>query len=124
MAAGHGWAMSIPSGDGASPLEWNLDAPTTSAVNLALVCNNPPDRPVQGTRVEAEDCYPADRTPLVIRGIELRLEENMAPAGAIDGGTALASGPHSGERTMQYSASDLESGVAKVEAVIGDTVAT
>lgn len=121
-SAGHGFSLSIPSGDGASPLDWSLYAPTTSAINLALVCNDPPDRPVPGTRVAAEDCYPADRTPLVIRGIELRLEENTAPAASIDGGTVLASGPQSGERTMQFTASDLESGVEKVEAVIGDTV--
>jgi hypothetical protein len=121
-SAGHGYALAIPPGAEALPREWDLYAPTTTAVQLALVCNDPPDRPVLATRLAGEDCYPADALPFEMRGIEVRLEENAAPAAAIDGGTALASGPQAGERTLQFSATDLESGVEKVEAVIGDTV--
>ncbi len=99
-----------------------LDPATTAGVQLALTCNIPPGRPAPVARVGAEDCYPADSEPLEVNGIEVRLEENVAPTAKIEGGTALASGPQAGERTMQFSAKDLESGVAKAEVVIGDTV--
>jgi hypothetical protein len=103
-----------------APPELQMDPVTTTAVQLALMCDSPPDRP-RLTRA-ALDCYPANNVPLELRGLEARLEENTAPAAAIEGGTALVSGPLAGERAMQFSAKDVESGVERVEAVIGDTV--
>ena len=60
--------------------------------------------------------------PLEVRGTEVRLEEDTSPAAEVVGGTALAGGPQAGERTLQFIATDLESGVERIEAVIGDTV--
>jgi hypothetical protein len=59
---------------------------------------------------------------LDIRGAEATLEENIAPAASIEGGTVLATGPQSGIKTLAYSATDRESGIARVSAMAGRTV--
>lgn len=67
-------------------------------------------------------CTPSSRTLLDIRGAEVTLEENVAPTGTIEGGDLLAGGPQAGARALGYTANDLESGVARVSAVVGTTV--
>ena len=52
-----------------------------------------------------------------------QLREDVAPAGLATGGTLLGELPVSGVRTLDYSVSDEESGVAKIEVLIADKVA-
>jgi hypothetical protein len=69
-----------------------------------------------------DPCIPAARVPLLIRGMELTLSEDIPPTVLSLGGDLVDSGPQSGARTLTYSASDPESGLAKVEALLDDTV--
>jgi hypothetical protein len=67
-------------------------------------------------------CYFDSATPLRARGIEVELYEEAPPTGAIDAGTLLAEGVQSGNRSLSYSAADEESGVRRVDALLGDTM--
>jgi len=69
------------------------------------------------------DCYPASRRPLELRGAEVTLEEQVPPTASILGGTALAGGSRSGLRSVSYATRDDESGIARIEALLGDSVA-
>lgn len=69
-----------------------------------------------------DDCYPTSRRPLEVRGAEVTLEEEVAPSGSITGGTAVAGGAQSGLRSITYAVKDDESGIARIEALVGDTV--
>lgn len=69
-----------------------------------------------------EPCTPVDTNILEVRGVEATLEENIAPSGSIEGGDLLGDGPKSGVRTLTYKASDAESGVLRVSAVVGKAV--
>lgn len=72
--------------------------------------------------VPPEPCVAADRTPLLVRGMEVTLREDVPPSVAPVGGTLLDGGPQSGVRTLAYSASDPHSGLSKVEVLLGETV--
>src|SRR3954447_2335126 len=62
-------------------------------------------------------------TPFLrIRGIKTTLQESVDPAASIDGGTLTAAGPLKGTKTLSFSASDGDSGVEKVEALLDDVV--
>ena len=69
-----------------------------------------------------EPCVPDHATPLVVRGMELTLGEDIPPTVTAPQGTILAGGRQSGVRTVTYAASDAQSGLAKVEVLLGDTV--
>jgi len=69
-----------------------------------------------------DGCTPASPNPLEVRGAEVTLEEDVAPTGAVDGGSLLEGGPQSGMRNITYAMRDQESGVAEVSAVLGTTV--
>lgn len=73
-------------------------------------------------RCTVGDCSFSSRTPLQARGIEVDLYEDVPPSGEIEGGTLLLAGTRSGRSTLSFSATDQESGVARVEALLGDTV--
>jgi hypothetical protein len=92
----------------------------TSSVYVILRCADS-DRP-RATPTEQPDCYADAEVPLELRGMEVTLDEDVAPAGSAAGGTLLGDEPVSAVRSMDYSASDAESGLARVEAVIGDMV--
>jgi hypothetical protein len=66
-------------------------------------------------------CSADEVVPLMVRGLEVTLREDIAPEVSAPGGTLLAEQPVSDVRSVEYSASDLQSGVAKVEAVIDDS---
>lgn len=85
----------------------------TRAFRVALACSGS----------SWNDCYPASRRPLELRGAEVTLEEQAPPTAAILGGTALAGGSQSGPRSVSYVTRDDESGVARIEALLGDSVA-
>ncbi|MDX6721479.1 MAG: hypothetical protein QOJ63_3733 [Solirubrobacteraceae bacterium] len=89
-----------------------LDPLSTEAIQVELVCAD--DTPL--------DCLPEHGTPLAVHGAEVTLVEDVAPAGSISGGTLLAAGDVSGVRSLRYAASDPQSGLARVEALIGDAV--
>jgi hypothetical protein len=61
-------------------------------------------------------------TRVQARGIEADLYEDVPPSGEIEGGTLLGLGTRNGRSTLSFSATDQESGVARVEALLGDTV--
>ena len=68
------------------------------------------------------DCAAADPTPLLIRGMEVTLREDSQPIVSQPAGSLLAGGQQAGIRTVTYSASDPQSGVAKVEILLDDSV--
>ena len=68
------------------------------------------------------DCQFDSATPLSARGIEVDLNESALPSGSIDGGTLLIGGAQQGRRSVVFSAADDESGVARVELLMGGSV--
>lgn len=86
--------------------------PGAETLQVALVCSD--DAPL--------DCLADDATPLAVHGAEVTLAEDVAPIASIAGGTLLASEPVSGVRSLLYAASDPQSGLARVEALLGDAV--
>jgi hypothetical protein len=70
----------------------------------------------------SERCVPDHAVPLEVRGAEVTLSEQLPPTVAASGGTLLAGGPQQGVRTVSYSAGDPQSGLAKVEVLLGDSV--
>lgn len=67
------------------------------------------------------DCRFDSTTPLQVHGVEADLYEDVPPAGEIEGGSFLDAPAQHGH-TLSYTATDHESGVARVEALLGDTV--
>jgi hypothetical protein len=67
-------------------------------------------------------CYPANPRPLELKGVEVTLEEYVPPVIQLRGGTVTTPGAQSGVRSVSYTVRDEESGVAKVEGLLGDTV--
>lgn len=68
-------------------------------------------------------CSPSSATPLDIRGAEVVLSENTLPAVSLEGGSILATdGPRRSVETVTYAATDGESGVSKVSALLGNTI--
>jgi hypothetical protein len=59
---------------------------------------------------------------LRIRGLKTTLREDVQPTASIDGGTLASSGSHTGTKTVTYSAADGESGVERVEVLLGGVV--
>jgi hypothetical protein len=70
----------------------------------------------------ASDCQFDSAVPLRVDGVEADLYEDVVPTGTIDGGSLLDPRVHSGQATLDFTAIDQESGVARVEALLGETV--
>jgi hypothetical protein len=106
-----GASFSPPGGTTPDNVPWvsPLFPPTNPGVYVRLRCT-------------AGDCSFNSRTPLQARGIEVDLYEDVPPSGVIEGGTLLGAGTRTGRSTLSFSATDQESGVARVEALLGDTV--
>lgn len=68
------------------------------------------------------ECFPTHDVPLLLRGMAVTLSEDILPTAAAPGGTLLVGGAQSGTRTVTYSATDSQSGVAKVDVLLGDAV--
>jgi hypothetical protein len=68
-------------------------------------------------------CTPNSTTALDIKGAEVTLEENLRPTASIDGGELMTDSAQAGVRGLAYTANDAGSGVARVTAVVGKTVA-
>lgn len=67
-------------------------------------------------------CFLEDRVPLLLRGMEVTLREDVEPAATLSGGTLLEPGALSGPRTLAYVASDQQSGLARVDVLLEDAV--
>ena len=109
-------------GSSAGPVSDFDVPPRTTAVRLLLHCGVP-DYPARAAPRAESDCTADSDVPLEVRGIELTLREDVAPAGSAVGGTLLGDKPVSAIRSLDYTALDAASGIARVEAVIGETVA-
>jgi hypothetical protein len=83
-----------------------------STFEIALSCSGSTNDP----------CYLANAHPLEVRGVELTLDEDVPPVIGLQGGTLTTGGTQSGARSVSYTGRDEESGVAKVEGLLGDTV--
>ncbi len=69
------------------------------------------------------NCSPNATNVLDIKGAEATLEEGIPPSASVDGGELFSAGPQSAIRGLTYGAVDPQSGVAKVVAVLGGTIA-
>lgn len=95
-------------------LEQLLTPARTNEYGIGISCSpGLPERP---------DCVPAHNTPLLIRGMEVTLSEDVAPVASQPGGALLGEGPQAGVRSVTYAASDPQSGLARIEVLLGDTV--
>jgi hypothetical protein len=92
-------------------------SPRASSYYVSLHCG-----PLGTAVLASEPCVAAERVPLLIRGMEVTLREDVPPSVARPTGTLLESGLQSGIRTLAYSASDPHSGLSKVDVLLGDTV--
>lgn len=89
----------------------------TRTVRLALRCgvpgsSDPVDPP----------CAPANSVPLLIRGMEVTLSEDLPPIVLPPSGSLLEGGSQSGIRTLNYAASDAQSGLRQIDVLLGNTV--
>jgi len=78
--------------------------------------------PLDGSVQNPVPCGAAHRVPLLVRGMEVTLSEDVAPVVLRPGGSILTAGPQSGNRTLTYSASDPQSGLSKVDVLLGESV--
>jgi len=88
----------------------------TDWVHFGIGCRSPTDG---GPR---QPCAPSTAVPVVLRGVEVTLTEDAPPLVLQPVGALLEGGPQSGVRTLSYSASDAQSGLARVDALLGGTV--
>jgi hypothetical protein len=77
--------------------------------------------PVQDP-IPPDPCVADHATPFQVRGMEVTLSEDKPPTVQRPVGTLLSGGRQSGVRTLSYNASDLHSGLARVDVLLGDTV--
>ena len=106
-----GGAFAPPGGANADESPWVSEAflPTNPAVHIRLHCS-------------AGDCYLDSGRPLQVRGVEADLHEDGPPSGVIEGGTLTGGRIEGGRATVSYSATDPESGVARVEVLLDGAV--
>ena len=109
-----GGAVSPPGSANSDTAPWvsPLFAQGNPAVAVGLYCSSG----------APGNCNFDSETPLQARGIEVDLYEENAPGGTIVGGSLLADETISGTKTIGYTATDEESGVARVEALLGDSI--
>jgi hypothetical protein len=92
----------------------------TRGLEVALTCEQSDDIAMRARLQDpVQECNPDDASPMRVRGLEVTLQEDVPPSGAAVGGTLLASDPGP-IRTLDYTASDHESGLLRIEAVIDD----
>ena len=96
-------------------LEQQFSPIDTTLYKIGLSCGLP-------TGPSGADCLAADNVPLQIRGMEVTLSEDSQPIVSQTGGTVLEGGHQSGIRTLTYSVFDRQSGLTKVDVLLGDAV--
>ncbi len=112
ISAGGAFGPSGGANSDAAPWVSPQLAQTNASVIVRLDCSG-------GTPT---NCAFNSARPLQVRGIEVDLYEEAPPSGSIDGGSLISGGTQGGTRRLSYSAADQESGVARVEAILGETV--
>ena len=70
----------------------------------------------------APNCEAASTMPVLVRGMEITLTEDVVPIVSSIGGQVVAGGIQSGVGTVSYSAFDHQSGLKRVEAMLGDSI--
>ena len=104
-----------PGGESLSS-EQELNPAQTDAYRIFIACGpiSPP--------APADPCVVDNAVPLEVRGMEVTLSEEVPPSVLQPSGSLLAGGPQTGVRTVTYAAADPQSGLAKVEVLLGNTV--
>lgn len=110
----HPGLSNVPPGSENLVAEQQLSS-DTQAVHMGIKCG--PDGVVS-----PEPCVASHAVPLLIRGMKVTLSEDVPPIVLSPGGTLLTGGPHSGTRTLTFSASDAQSGLKKVDVLLGETL--
>lgn len=129
----HNYALTDLAGSGAPAFGVNVDPAIAgppggddrSNGHASLVADPPPSTHQIGVWCSAgapAPCQLSRSVVLLIKGVTVDLAESAAPSGVVAGGSLLAGGPRSGAATLSYTAADGESGIERVEAVLGDTV--
>ncbi len=109
-----GGAFSPPGGTTPDESPWisPVLARTNSSIYVQLYCSTG----------SINDCQFDSATPLTARGIEVDLYESMVPSGSFEGGTLLTGDVQRGRRSVLFSATDEESGIARIELLMGNAV--
>jgi len=90
--------------------------PDTLHVQLAFRCS------LSDVVSVADPCVASHHVPLLIRGMKVTLSETTPPTALRVGGGLLDPGSQSGTRTVTYATSDAESGVRRIDVLLGDTL--
>lgn len=93
-----------------SPFESPLLAPDTGAYVVFVSCSGN----------TWEGCIPSSPNPLEVRGAEVTLQEDSSPSGSIVGGSLFDGAVQGGIKTLAYTVTDQQSGVASVSVLVGD----
>lgn len=88
--------------------------PNTDYYMLGLTC-------ALGVTGAPGPCLAANRVPLLIRGMEFTLGEDVAPIVLNPTGTLLEGRTQKGIGTLQVAASDAQSGLSRVDVLLGET---
>ena len=109
-----GGAFSPPGGRTLDESPWisPVLARTNGSIFVQLYCSTG----------STNDCQFDSATPLTARGIEVDLYESVIPSGSFEGGTMLTGDVQRGRRTVLFNATDDESGIARIELLMGNTV--
>lgn len=75
---------------------------------------------------QSTNCYfPSGTTPIVkLEGMDTTLEDNEPPSATVTGGALGTSGPLAGAATLQFTATDQNSGVREAQLVVNGTPVT
>lgn len=95
--------------------EFDLD-PDTAHAQLAFRCS------LSEVVSVSDPCVAAHNVPLLIRGLKVTLREETPPTVSRFGGALFDPNPQRGTRTVTYAASDAQSGLSKIEALLDDVV--
>ncbi len=109
-----GGAFGPPGGSNPDASPW-LSAPlslSNAGIYIRLKCSGG----------APSDCTLGSAKPLQVRGVEADLYEDVPPLVEFESGTLLDGTSTDPHRTLSYSATDQESGVARIELLIGDRV--
>ena len=88
--------------------------PNTDYYMLGLTC-------ASGVVGEPGPCLAASRVPLLIRGMEFTLSEDIPPIVLSPTGSLVQGGTQAGMGTLHVTASDVQSGLSKVDVLLDET---
>jgi len=112
----HAGPSNLPPGSENLVAEQQLP-PDTWYFKLGVHCG-----PLDGSVENPVPCTAANRVPLLVRGMEVTLSEDVPPMVMRPGGSVLDGETQSGIRTLTYSALDPQSGLSKVDVLLDETV--